>query len=79
MSKSSKYVLRETVTPYRAGTKSVTDLELPDWSGHIERPSKMGADEMLRYCESLLPLVRNFPRRRELRQATRCSAEFILK
>ncbi|MBI5395480.1 MAG: hypothetical protein HZA91_09320 [Verrucomicrobia bacterium] len=55
------------------------DLEFPDWSGHIERPAKMSADEMLRYCESLLPRVRKFPGRRKERLAARCSAEFILK
>jgi len=54
------------------------DLELPDWSGHIERPSKMSADEMLRYCESLLPLMRKHPGRQKLRSLSRCNVEFRL-
>ena len=78
MSKFSKHVLRETAAAYRVRTKPASDLEFPDWSGHCERPSKMTADAMLRYCEFLLPLVRSFPGRRKLRLATRCSREFVL-
>jgi hypothetical protein len=78
MSKSSKHVIRETATVYQASSASDLDLELPDWNGHIERPSKMSPDEMHRYCESLLPLVRRHPGHRKLRLMNRCYAEFRL-
>lgn len=79
MSKSSKHLLREKATQYRAGAVPGAGLELPDWSGHIERPSKVGADEMLRYCESLLPRVKKFPGHRNQRRAGGCPVEFVLK
>ena len=78
MSKSSKHVVRETVAAYQVRPGSDLNLELPDWRGHIERPSKMNPDEMLRYCESLLPLVRKHPGYRKLRLMDRCYAEFHL-
>ncbi|MFA6562200.1 MAG: hypothetical protein WCV00_09875 [Verrucomicrobiia bacterium] len=78
MSKSSKHVVRETAALYQTRSKPALDLEFPDWSGHVERPSKMSADEMLRYCESLLPLMRKHPGRRKLRSLTRCDVEFRL-
>ncbi|MBM3887883.1 MAG: hypothetical protein FJ388_02025 [Verrucomicrobia bacterium] len=78
MSKSSKHVVRETAVIYPARSGSDLDLEFPDWSGHIERPSKMSPDEMLRYCESVLPLVRKHPGHRRLRLMNRCYVEFHL-
>jgi len=53
-------------------------LEFPDWNGQRELPSRLNPDEMLRYCESVLPIVQSFPGRKERRLAMRCDVEFRL-
>jgi hypothetical protein len=78
MSESSEPVLNESPAPYRAAAESALGLEFPDWSGHRSAPSTLGMDEMLRYCEAMLPHVRSFPSWRERRLAGRCRVEFRL-
>jgi hypothetical protein len=78
MKESSESALNEVSAPYRTSIDSGLDLEFPDWNGQRNRPGTLTIDQMLRYCEAMMPLVKSKPGRAEARLKSKCDVEFIL-
>jgi hypothetical protein len=76
MKESSVHVLNERHAPYTVS--SGIDLEFPDWRGHRTSTSKLSKEQMRRYCEAVLPLVKSKPGYHDMRRRTACSVEFSL-
>jgi hypothetical protein len=83
MSESSASSLNESSTPYAA-----TDLEFPDFSGHLPHRSNVPLDQWLahgrsnlprlRHGRSNLPRLRQRPGYREARLQDGIAVEFVL-
>jgi len=71
---------RPNETPKAASPNQALDFDfdLPDWNGQQERASKLSPDELLRYCEAMLPVVQSKPGYQERRIKERCTVEFEL-
>ncbi|MEO8427378.1 MAG: hypothetical protein ABI651_09730 [Verrucomicrobiota bacterium] len=78
MKESSESALNEVSAAYRASIDSGLDLEFPDWNGQRVRPSTVTIDQMLRYCEAMMPLVKSKPGHAEARLKSKCDVEFSL-
>ena len=78
MKESSESALNEVSASYQASIDSGLDLEFPDWNGQRNRPSTLTIEQMLRYCEAMMPLVKSRPGRAEVRLKSKCDVEFIL-
>jgi hypothetical protein len=78
MKESSESALNEASGPYRASIDWGLDLEFPDWNGQRDRTSTLTIDQMLRYCEAMIPLVKSKLGRAEARLKSKCDVEFIL-
>jgi hypothetical protein len=73
MSESSASSLNESSTSYAA-----TDLEFPDFSGHLPHRSNVPLDQWLAHGRSNLPRLRQRPGYREARLQDGIAVEFVL-
>ena len=80
--KGAKMQSRKDLASTKARTahaaSSGLDVDFPDWGGHQASRSKIRKEEMLRYCESVLPFAKSKPDCREMRRRSACSVEFSL-
>jgi hypothetical protein len=67
--------MREAAPAYVAGN---LDLELPRATDFNERPPQLGAEEFIRWCETMMELNPENRSRPESTLRQMCSAEFVM-
>ena len=69
-----------TAEPRRTGSLPPhLDLDLPDWSGQIERRTPVSAEALIRRSEELLPLHNRQAGSAEKRLQRKCPVEFVIE